>query len=59
MTFEDEDIMYPRAGTLLKETVSSSVFANKPSNSQPAGRKAHWIKTDADCEYKSIITVIN
>ncbi|XP_076900617.1 uncharacterized protein LOC143554826 [Bidens hawaiensis] len=31
-----------------KETISSNMFAHGPFNMQPAGRKAQWIKTDAD-----------
>ncbi|KAI3666044.1 hypothetical protein L6452_44682 [Arctium lappa] len=45
---EDEDNKYPHIGTLKKEIVGSITFANGPHKSQPAGKKAHWITTDAE-----------
>ncbi|KAM0058512.1 putative protein LAZY1 [Helianthus debilis subsp. tardiflorus] len=45
---DDEDDMYYQDAMFKKETISSNI--------QPTGRKAHWIKTDADCKYTCIIS---
>ncbi|KAJ0429185.1 putative protein LAZY1 [Helianthus annuus] len=47
VTSDDDDDMFNQDGMFKKETICSNV--------QPAGRKAHWIKTDADCKYTCII----
>ncbi|KAI3811885.1 hypothetical protein L1987_16581 [Smallanthus sonchifolius] len=44
VTSDDKDNTYHRVGMFKKETINN----NMPFNNQPAGRKAHWIKTDAD-----------
>ncbi|KAJ9564217.1 hypothetical protein OSB04_000183 [Centaurea solstitialis] len=46
--FEDKDDKYPHMGILKKEIVGSVKFADGPHKSQPAGKRAHWIKTDAE-----------
>ncbi|XP_024974966.1 protein LAZY 1-like [Cynara cardunculus var. scolymus] len=46
--FENEADKYPHMGMLKKETVGSIEFANEPHKSQPAGKNAYWIKTDAE-----------
>lgn len=46
---KDEGTKHPRDGMLKKETVSC----------YPNGEKAHWIKTDAECKYKCIWSVVD
>lgn len=44
---DDEDNMCRGVGMFKKETTSNNLFAHV----QPEERKAHWIKTDAECKY--------